>query len=239
MVGAASGNQVVSRGDVCPLCGGSDTSLYHVATTSVPWHLYSPTSSRDKGLCFFSCATCLLVFKDPSIRATAEQETRRYEKHHNDLADNGYREHLMTVVRPLMELVPPTAVGLDYGCGPCVSTEVLVRELERTCSSYDPNFFPREELLREGSYDFITCTEVAEHFKSPRREFEKVRELLKPGGVLGLMTQLVPERFEDWWYHRDPTHVVFYSPETFEWIARNLGFSLLECRSNVALLRKR
>lgn len=220
----------------CLLCGSADTALFHVATASVPWRLYSPASPRDGGLRFFSCATCSLVFKDPAVRTTPEQEWRHYAKHNNDIAEEGYREHLLALVRPLMENVPLTAVGLDYGCGPVVSTELLVREFGRACRSYDPNFFPDEDVLREGPYDFITCSEVAEHFTCPREEFEKLRGLLTEGGMLALMTQLVPERFEDWWYHRDPTHVVFYSHATFEWIAENLGFQLIHKRGNVALL---
>jgi hypothetical protein len=63
--------------------------------------------------------------------------------------------------------------------------------------------------------------------------------MLKPKGVLGVVTRRVPDDFEGWWYHRDPTHVVFYSERTFEWIAECLGFELIERRGDVVLARKR
>jgi hypothetical protein len=43
--------------------------------------------------------------------------------------------------------------------------------------------------------------------------------------------------FADWWYLRDPTHVSFYRPETFEWLARHHGWSHRFARRNVILLQ--
>jgi hypothetical protein len=62
--------------------------------------------------------------------------------------------------------------------------------------------------------------------------------MLKRGGILGVMTRLVPESFESWWYHRDPTHVVFYSEATLCWIGSHFGFTILEQRGDVVVLRK-
>jgi hypothetical protein len=43
------------------------------------------------------------------------------------------------------------------------------------------------------------------------------------------MTLLHPgiERFDTWWYARDPTHLAFYSARTMDWIAQRWGFRVL------------
>ena len=73
-------------------------------------------------------------------------------------------------------------------------------------------------------YDFITCTEVIEHVHEPFRVFEKLFNLLVPGGVLALMTGIcdadIEREFSGWHYHRDCTHICFYRPQTLDWIAQ-------------------
>ena len=92
---------------------------------------------------------------------------------------------------------------------------------------YDPYFAPDDGVL-DARYDFITCTETAEHFHRPGEEFARLASMLKPGGVLAVMTMFQTDdaRFEAWHYRLDPTHVVFYRPETFAVLADRLG---LEC----------
>jgi hypothetical protein len=62
--------------------------------------------------------------------------------------------------------------------------------------------------------------------------------MLKPRGLLAVNTQRVPDTFENWWYHRDPTHVVFYSLNTFLWIAAHLKLSLQRNVGPVFIFRK-
>lgn len=230
--------QVSSLSSRCPLCHGDRLELYHTASHAVPWHLYGPDSAVGDGLRFFRCRTCSLVVKDPAVRATPEQERAHYEKHNNDLTDSGYRGHLLKLISAMLPFLMTSAEGLDYGCGPVLSIEPLMTERGMRCVSYDPFFFPSHHLVASDRYDFITCCEVSEHFKDPRGEYDRLRGMLKRGGILGVMTRLVPESFESWWYHRDPTHVVFYSEATLSWIGAHLGFTLLERQGDVTVLRK-
>lgn len=105
--------------------------------------------------------------------------------------------------------------------------------------NYDPFFFPDPGALL-CAYDFITCTEVVEHLHAPRETFDLLRQVLRPGGVLGLMTSLIqPDtNFSTWAYARDPTHVVFYRPATLRWIARAYGWRLTSDDRRVALLER-
>ncbi len=105
---------------------------------------------------------------------------------------------------------------------------------------YDPAFRPDESALTR-TYDFITCTEVVEHFHRPAQEFARFDGLLRPGGWLAVMTGFVTAQtdFSRWHYRRDPTHVVFFSQRTFEVLAARHGWDCeFPCR-DVALMRKR
>lgn len=85
---------------------------------------------------------------------------------------------------------------------------------------YDPFFAPDDRVLT-AKYDFVTCTETAEHFFEPRRELETLDSLLMPGGWLALMTEILEPglTLSSWRYARDPTHVCFYSPATLKWVS--------------------
>ena len=90
------------------------------------------------------------------------------------------------------------------------------------------------------TYDFVTCTEVAEHFHRPADEFDRLERLLRPGGWLAVMTSFQTDdaRFAGWHYRRDPTHVVFYRAETFRTIAARHGWDCEIPAKDVALMRK-
>ncbi|UCH97166.1 MAG: hypothetical protein JSV88_10035 [Candidatus Aminicenantes bacterium] len=52
--------------------------------------------------------------------------------------------------------------------------------------------------------------------------FHPVYELSAAPGQLPCETV-----FKDWWYRRDPTHISFFRPETFYYIARLLDMTIL------------
>lgn len=190
-------------------------------------------------LSYWKCATCEARFLDPAQRLTPEEERHQYSLHENDPKDPRYHRFLAKLVDPLSDCLPEPACGLDYGCGPGPALAEMMRERGHTISLYDPFFFPDEKSLSR-TYDFITCTEVAEHFYHPAEEFDRLHGLLRPGGWLGIMTNFQTDdaRFADWHYRKDPTHVVFYREETFRVIAAWRGWSCYFPKPNIALMQK-
>jgi 2-polyprenyl-3-methyl-5-hydroxy-6-metoxy-1,4-benzoquinol methylase len=83
---------------------------------------------------------------------------------------------------------------------------------------YDPFYHRNNHVLSE-KYDFIFASEVVEHFHHPMSEFQRLFEMLRPNGKLYIMTFLfneaVTEKFENWYYKNDPTHVVIYHDMSF------------------------
>ena len=101
------------------------------------------------------------------------------------------------------------------------------------------HFFPNKEIFKK-KYDFITCTETAEHFFNPKKEFDLINSLLNKGGWLGVMTSFLTtsEVFDSWYYRRDPTHVVFYAEETFDVIAQQRNWHCEIITKDVVLFNK-
>lgn len=166
-------------------------------------------------------------------------ELAHYLHHENDPADPRYRRFLSKLADPLNARLAPASRGLDYGCGPGPALAHMLREAGHDVVLFDPFFAPDPAPL-SGTYDFVTCTEVAEHFHHPEQEFGRMCARVRPGGWLALMTcfQTDDTRFADWHYRKDPTHVVFYREETFRSLASQWGWSCEVPVKDVALLQR-
>ena len=186
----------------CSLCG-SRADLYH----------------RDDRRRYYGCDHCGLVFVDPQCFLSREDELAAYQCHQNSPLDEGYRAFLSRLYEPMRDRVACGARGLDFGCGPGPTLSVMFEEQGLDMSIYDPFFAPDEGVLLE-LYDFVTATEVVEHFCTPKESLETLWGCVRPGGYLGLMTKRVinHDRFVDWHYKNDDTHVCFYSDDTFRWL---------------------
>ena len=82
--------------------------------------------------------------------------------------------------------------------------------------------------------------EVIEHFHHPKKEFELLFNLLKPGGKLYCKTDLFSEskNFDSWGYKNDPTHVFFYHQKSILWIQKNIGFTSVKIDGRLIVFEK-
>ena len=181
-----------------------------------------------------------MVFLDPAQRIPREDEKARYETHDNSPEDEGYVTFLRKLADPMLERIPPNSQGLDYGCGPGPAMHVIFEEHGHELEHWDPFFEPDRSVFDE-RYDFITCSETAEHFHDPAGEFNRFDRMLRSGGWLAVMTAFRPadREFAGWHYRRDPTHAVFYREETFRWLARRFGWQCEFPAPDVFLAKKR
>lgn len=208
----------------CPLCATTGAQHFH----------------QDKRRQYWHCRYCDLVFVDPDQLPTPDAERHIYDQHENSPEDPHYRQFLNRLAAPLCErLGPDQILGLDFGCGPGPTLSVMLRERGLKVVDYDPIYAPGEPE-KQGRYDFITCTEVMEHFHHPGRDWMRLRRLLKPGGWLGVMTKLRPGQsgFAEWHYKNDPTHVSFYSRRSFEFLARRDRFRVEFPATDIILLQR-
>ena len=188
---------------------------------------------------YFRCPCCRLTFEDPTTLPDRDTEKAQYDLHDNNPADPGYRRFLAQLADPLCDRLTPGDRGLDFGSGPGPALATMLNERGFPCSLYDPLYAPDNTALNQ-QYDFVTCTEVVEHLHRPAREWAQFARLVKPGGWLGIMTRWLidDDAFAHWHYRRDPTHVCFWQPDTFAWLAREQGWNLILIGNPVVLLQR-
>lgn len=189
---------------------------------------------------YIKCNCCQLVFLLPEYFFDSHQEKKRYDLHQNDPSDEDYVYFLKRLAGPVLMKINIDDHGLDYGCGPGPTLSKIFQEKGIRVENYDPIYFNDTDKLNQ-TYDFITCSEVVEHFYNPREEFLKFDKLIKEqGGILGIMTQFRKDgyEFKDWWYHREPTHVCFYHQKTFQWIANWRNWQVEFPAPNIVIFEK-
>ncbi|MFV0574237.1 MAG: class I SAM-dependent methyltransferase [Vibrio sp.] len=206
----------------CPLCESHQTNVYF----------------EDRRQ-YFQCAECSLVFVNPEQRVDAVAEKAVYDLHENDPHDQGYRRFLSRMAEPLLQRIEPNSQGLDFGCGPGPALAMMLEEQGHKVALYDLYYHPDKQVLDQ-QYDFVTATEVIEHLFTPNLVWQQWLNMVKPNGWLGVMTKLVKgvDAFATWHYRHDPTHVVFFSRETFEFLARRDQLQLEFIGNDVMLLKK-
>lgn len=181
----------------------------------------NPVQHQQWDVAFYQCVECDLIFRDPSSFPGWDEQKSRYDHHNNSPADPNYIAYFKPFIAPLMDCLKTNRLqnGLDWGSGP---EPVLSGELDKLgfeVQHYDPIYQPEKP---QQQYDFVTCTEVVEHFQEPQKSFEEMLGFVKTGGLFAGMTNFHQgaEKFKDWWYARDATHVCFYSEKTWAWIEK-------------------
>lgn len=213
-----------SGDDLCPLCAAPG-----------PFETLVDVRKRRHRL----CRRCQLIFVESRFLPAPEAERARYAKHQYGLNDRGYVGFLRQALVPALPHLEPGMRGLDYGCGHSPTLGRLLEEGGLRCENYDPFFFPAPPA---GRFDFLFATEVVEHFFQPARDWTRMTDLLRPGGILTVMTApwIARSEFPTWGYASDETHVCFYHRQTLEWIFAAFGLVELDgANPRVAVLRKR
>jgi SAM-dependent methyltransferase len=187
---------------------------------------------------YYLCGNCSLIFADPQHRLSPAEEKAFYSTHENSIENPGYVAFLNRVIQPMLLYLDRGMSGLDYGCGPGPTLSLLLKRHGIACDDYDPLFADR---VLQPPYDFVFSTECFEHFHNPEVEIRRIASLLRPGGLLGIMTErwTTLEQFANWYYTRDPTHVCFYQTSTLDFVCRRYGFTPVWLdESRVAILRR-
>ncbi len=206
----------------CPLCASHHSYPLPVA-----------------GKRYHRCLACELVWLDAGDHLDEAAEKAVYDGHDNRVDDPRYRTFLMRAFGEVLARVPLPASGLDFGCGPGPALVAMGREAGYDMVGYDKFYADFPELLAR-QYDFITSTEVIEHIAEPRAVLDRLWACLKPGGMLVLQTQRVlsDERFKNWRYRHDPTHIVFFAEASFQVLATSWQAELSFPHTDVAVIIK-
>jgi 2-polyprenyl-3-methyl-5-hydroxy-6-metoxy-1,4-benzoquinol methylase len=174
---------------------------------------------------YYYCSACQHIFKSPENFQHFEKQKERYDLHENEENDEGYQAYFQRFMDFALPLTGSPKRALDFGCG---ATSLLSRMLEKEgveCDFYDPVYHP-DTGYKQKSYDLIVSTEVFEHLHNPREVFGQLLSHLNKGGYLAIQTQFHDneiESFLQWYYRLDPTHIVFFSSQTFYCLSELYG----------------
>jgi len=192
----------------CPLCNQYGEIFY-----------------RDR---FFCCNECSGIFMASGFLPNLEEERKRYEQHKNDVTNVNYQNFVLPIINAVKNNFSINSLGLDFGAGTGPVISKVLGDNGYKLRQFDP-FFCNDTDALQLKYDYIVCCEVIEHFHSPSKEFELLKNLLKPNGHLYCMTHLYAKEidFDNWYYKNDITHVFIYQRETLVKIKGRYKFSSL------------
>ena len=190
---------------------------------------------------YYHCPHCEYIFKSPEHFQDLSTQKERYNLHENDEEDEGYQAYFQRFLDFVLPQVGRPKTALDFGCG---ASSLLAKMLQKEgipCDYYDPIYHP-DTFDEEKKYDLIVSTEVFEHLHQPREVFKSLLDRLEEGGFLALQTQFHAndiEAFQKWYYHQDPTHIVFFTAKTFSVLSEIYGCEFVSDNGkNMVLLRK-
>ena len=223
------------RNGCCPGCSGRRVQ-------TVPGRGLSfedPTRSnvfRQNDYHILRCEDCGLVFKDSIL--TAEQFARYYD----DFEFSEWEaSEIYPSERPVLRLLrslPSDSKVLDFGCsagrllaqlagsyrryGFEINREAAAKAAERGISMIEK----WDDLAAHAStVDALVMADVFEHLEHPTETLESLVRLVKPGGVLVIVTGNADCRacqvdLANFWYFRRIQHVAMLTRQYCEFIAR-------------------
>lgn len=193
----------------CPLCNSLSNVFY-----------------QQKKRVYHRCDNCYGIFVDQELRPKREVEILRYQKHDNDIEDEGYQNFVAPITSAIMRDFTQRHKGLDFGAGTGPVISKILNDNNFLVIQYDPFFHNHPSLLKD-KYNYIACCEVIEHFHNPKKEFGLLKDLLLQNGKLYCMTNIYNEGidFHNWDYISDKTHVFFYHEKTIHYIKEEFRFS--------------
>jgi 2-polyprenyl-3-methyl-5-hydroxy-6-metoxy-1,4-benzoquinol methylase len=205
---------------------------------------YRPTTSflyEKTDTIYHNCKECEFIFKSPKHYLDFQAQKKRYELHENNENDIGYRAYFERFLDYILYFVGKPKEALDFGCGCTTLLSNMIEQKGINCDYYDPIFYP-DGMKDKKIYDVIVSVEVFEHLQQPDLVFKDLLNRLGSGGYLAIQTEFHPnniEKFKKWWYHNDPTHIVFFRAKTFKVLAKKHGVKFIASNDkNIAIVQK-
>ncbi len=222
----------------CPACGASRVR---------DW---GPMGTREGRIALsepaklYECGTCGLLFRRPY--PSGDQLAEAYRGFPDSLWDNSGGRMDFELARGAILERAATGDVLDIGCYrgdflaglPAQYRRFGVEPVHSAAAHADA---AGVEVIAdtidaigrvERRFDVVTMFDVIEHLPQPLAALERIRGLLRPGGLLIVSTgntDVLPWRMlrSDYWYYY-AEHVSFFNPRWFRWAGGLLGIEILE-----------
>jgi len=186
----------------------------------------------DKHKKYEICTNCQAIILQKKFLINPAKEKAQYEHHNNNFESKGYVKMFEDFLDYFWQDLDKNAThGLDFGSGPGPVLAQIMENRSLHVEIFD-KFYQPNPIYKDKKYNLITSTEVFEHLQNPLETLKLFKKHLKKGGLIAIMTLFHDnneENFLKWWYRRDPTHILFYTPKTFEVLAKMCGLKIIKC----------
>ncbi len=200
-----------------------------------------PLFDDSLSLEFHVCKHCGYTVKDAKHHLDHQAEKQQYDRHENTSDNQGYVRMFERFLTHAVLPYKQAGDALEFGSGPGPVLYEMLKARGFNARHFDPYYHP-DQSHQYQTYDLITTTEVFEHLSQPVHTFKTLIGLLKPGGILAIMTSFRPEKddaFLSWWYRRDVTHIGFFTLKSFEILAKQHQVHILQTNhKNTITLKK-
>ncbi len=231
----------------CNLCGSDDYDCFHTLGDSK----------------IVKCRKCGLFYLNPQLE---ESDLKKlYDETYflsEDSAVSGYDDYESDQVniaktshkklKRIERYAPSKGKLLDVGCAtgifPHVASErgweaygVEYSDYAATQTRKKYNLEVTTGTIHNTEYpdsffECITMWDLIEHVPDPQKDLKKAFDLLKPGGVLAIMTPNVDSfiaKFwgKNWLLWNRTDHLFFFGPRTFNEMLKNNGFEIIKTKS--------
>ncbi|MEK9627480.1 MAG: class I SAM-dependent methyltransferase [Nitrospinota bacterium] len=124
---------------------------------------------------------------------------------------------------------------LDFGAGSGELTRRLEGMSYRMTSLEPMNNGYLKDQNYPFKFDAVIALEVIEHLPNVWEELEEIEKVLKPDGIIMFSTFLTNpfidsdnavEKFMEWWYKDDPTHISFFCNQTLSVMAEKRNYTI-------------
>ena len=234
---------------ICTVCHSKETKIVSLPLTSnnrKKANRFVPTSS-DFGIFYklVECENCGVVF------SAREHDAEDLHSLYSEAVDSLYTSQLQErsviasrILSSIEDVVPQKGrlldIGSSYGTLLRLAQEdnwqvdgvELNQDACNYCKgTYDINVFCgklKDANYLDGYYDVITAIEVIEHVTKPKEFLMEINRILKPNGILFLVTpnleslsaKLLGKR---WWSFRE-MHLHYFSKTSLFWLLNHTNF---------------
>ncbi len=177
------------------------------------------------------CPKCQMIKLQKRYYINPQKEKKQYDNHNNSFECKGYVEMFENFLDFFWNKLPNKKTALDFGSGPNPVLAQIVKNRGFLKVDYFDKFYQPEKIYKNNSYDLITSTEVFEHLDDPLEILKLFKSILNKDGIIAVMTLFHTnneEDFKNWWYKRDPTHITFFTPHTFEALGDACGLRVVD-----------
>lgn len=233
--------------ETCPACRNQSADYY----------------IRTRGMRLYRCRSCAHVFRHPV--PSAEDLCNMYGREYFDAwggegADELVREQKTALFIEHIERIRralPTGRLLDLGCAKGYFVNLALQkgydaygiEISRYASGIASSTVGAERIWTgtledapypPGYFDIVTMFDFIEHIADLDLTMKAVSKIMRPGGVLYLVTpdvsSLSRKMMGAHWWHFNEEHLNYFSPESLTALLWRFGLNIAECRGHSKML---